>query len=173
MEPLSKKLRVLDFFAGIGAFDAALDRLGVDYELVDAVEIDPYAMKAFNAIHGTDFACQDITKWDKDVGHIDIMWGSFPCQDISNAGKRAGIVKGQTRSGLMYEMMRVIEKVKPRVVFAENVQGLLSKRFRPQLEEYLTFLGELGYTVTMDLLNSKNFCIPQNRSRVFIVGVRE
>lgn len=165
------KLRVLDFFSGIGAFDSALDRLGVDYELVDAVDIDKYAVASFNAVHGTNFEPQDITKWDKDVGHIDIMWGSFPCQDVSTAGKQAGIVKNGTRSGLMYELMRIIETVRPKVVFTENVKGLLNKKFRPQLEEYLTFLGGQGYNVTMDLLNSKDFLIPQNRSRVFIVGV--
>lgn len=171
MNQKNKKLRVLDFFSGIGAFDCALDRLGIGYELVDAVDIDKYAVQSFNAIHGTSFEPQDITKWDKDVGEIDIMWGSFPCQDVSAAGKQAGIVKNGTRSGLMYELMRVIGTVKPKVVFTENVKGLLNKKFRPQLEEYLAFLGENGYTVTMDLLNSKDFGVPQNRSRVFIVGV--
>ena len=170
---MAQKIRVLDFFSGIGAFDSALDRLGIDYELVDAVDIDKYAVQSFNAVHGTNFEPQDITKWDKDVGQIDIMWGSFPCQSVSNAGRREGIIKGVTRSGLMYEFMRVIELVKPQVVFTENVQGLLNKKFRSQLEEYLTFLGEQGYNVTMDLLNSKDFLIPQNRSRVFIVGVKD
>ena len=157
---------------GIGACSKALDRLGIEHEIVDAVEIDKYAVASFNAIHGTNFEPQDITTWNKDI-ECDLICGGFPCQDISLAGKQAGIIEGVTRSGLMYEMMRIIQKVKPKYVITENVANILSKKHVPQLEEYLIFLSKNGYKVTMDVLNAKDFEIPQNRDRIFIVGVRD
>lgn len=164
-------MKVLELFAGIGACSKALERLGIEHEIVDAVEIDKYAIASFNAIHGTNFEPQDITKWDKDIA-VDLICGGFPCQDISLAGLQKGIIKGETRSGLMYEMMRIIKKVKPRYVVTENVKNLLSDKFRPQLEEYLCFLNDNGYDVTMDCLNSKDYSIPQNRERIFIIGIK-
>lgn len=166
------KLKVLELFAGIGACSKALERLGIDHEIVDAVEIDKYAIASFNAIHGTNFEPQDITKWDKDI-ECDLIVGGFPCQDVSVAGKGAGIVKGKTRSGLMYEMMRIIAKLKPKYVIAENVKNILSYKHRAQLEEFLRFLSDQGYAVTMDMLNAKDFSTPQNRERVFMIGVRD
>lgn len=171
-----KTLKVLELFGGIGACSKALERLGINYEIADYVEIDKYAVKSFNAIHGTNFEPQDICKWDKDI-EVDLLLGGFPCQDISLAGQQKGIIKGETRSGLMYEMMRIIKKVKPRYVIAENVKNLLSKKFRPQLEEYLCFLNDNGYKVTMDLLNACEVGypnpVPQHRERLFIIGVKD
>lgn len=165
-------LKVLELFAGIGACSKALTNLGIEHEIVDAVEIDKYAVASFNAIHGTNFEPQDITKWDKDID-VDLVIGGFPCQDISIAGKQAGIAKGETRSGLMYEMMRIIAKLKPKYVIAENVKNILSHKHRPQLEEFLIFLSDQGYAVTMDMLNAKDYSVPQNRERVFVIGVRD
>lgn len=167
-----QKLRVMECFAGIGACSKALERLNIPHEIVDAVEIDKYAIQSFNAIHGTNFEPQDICKWDKDI-EVDLICGGFPCQDISLAGQQKGIIKGETRSGLMYEMMRIIHKLKPKYVIAENVKNILSDRFRPQLEEYLCFLNDNGYKVTMDILNSKEYGIPQSRERIFIIGVKD
>lgn len=165
-------MKILELFGGIGACSKALKNLGIDYKIVDYVEIDKYAVKSFNAIYGTDFKPQDICEWDKDI-EVDLILGGFPCQDISLAGLQKGIVKGETRSGLMYEMMRIIQKIKPKYVIAENVKNLLSNKFRPQLEEYLCFLNDNGYKVTMDCLNTKDYGIPQNRERVFIIGVKD
>lgn len=167
-----EKLKLLELFGGIGACSKALERLGIDYEIVDYVEIDKYAVKSFNAIHNTNFKPQDIKEWDKDI-KVDLICGGFPCQDISLAGKQKGIIKGETRSGLMYEMMRIIHKLKPKYVIAENVKNILSDKFRPQLEEYLCFLNDNGYRVTMDILNAKDFNIPQSRERIFIIGVKD
>lgn len=167
-----QKLRVLELFAGIGACSKALERLNIPHEIVDAVEIDKYAIKSFNAIHGTNFEPQDICDWNKDI-KVDLICGGFPCQDISLAGQQKGIIKGETRSGLMYEMMRIIHKLKPKYVIAENVKNILSERFRPQLEEYLCFLNDNGYKVTMDILNAEDYGIPQNRERIFIIGVKD
>lgn len=171
-----EKLKVLELFAGIGACSKALERLNIPHEIVDAVEIDKYAIQSFNAIHGTNFEPQDICKWDKDI-EVDLILGGFPCQSISLAGKQEGIIKGVTRSGLMYEMMRIIEKLKPKYVIAENVKNILADKHRPQLEEYLQFLSNNGYKVTMDILNACEIGyptpIPQHRERIYIIGVRE
>lgn len=165
-------LKLLELFGGIGACTKALKRLGIDYEIADYVEIDKYAVKSYNAINGTNFEPQDITKWDKDI-EVDLICGGFPCQDISLAGQQKGIIKGETRSGLMYEMMRIIHKLKPKYVITENVRNLLADKFRPQLEEYLCFLNDNGYAITMDILNAKDYGICQNRERIFIIGVKD
>ena len=81
------KIKVLELFAGIGAVSKALERLNIDFEIVDAVEIDKYAIKSFNAVHGTNFESQDITKWDKNI-EVDLISHGSPCQDFSLAGKQ-------------------------------------------------------------------------------------
>ena len=167
----NKKIRVIECFGGIGACTKALKRIGLDVEIVDYIELDKYAVNSFNAINNTLFPVQDITKWDKDYKDIDLICGGFPCQDVSIAGKQAGIVKGKTRSGLMYELMRIITKIKPRYVIAENVKNILSHKHISQLEEFLCFLSSNGYSVTMDVLNAKDYGIPQNSERIFILGV--
>lgn len=165
-------LRVLELFAGIGACSKALTNLGIEHEIVDAVEIDKYAIKSFNAIHGTNFEPQDITKWDKDIKADLIMHGS-PCQDFSVAGLNKGGDKGSgTRSSLMYETLRIVEKVKPKYVIWENVKNLLSKKHRHNFDAYLEAMGKLGYHSQYQVLNAKDFGVPQNRERVFTVSIR-
>lgn len=164
-------MKVLELFAGIGACSKALTNLGVEHEIVDAVEIDKFAMKAFNAIHGTNFEPQDITKWDKDIECDLIMHGS-PCQDFSVAGKQAGGDKGSgTRSSLMYETLRIVSKLKPRYVIWENVKNLLSKKHRHNFDAYLEAMERLGYKNYYQVLNAKDYGIPQNRERVFTVSI--
>lgn len=167
-----EKLKVLELFAGIGACSKALKNLGIPIEIVDAVEINNKAIISYNAIHNTNFEVQDITKWDKDID-VDLICGGFPCQDISSAGKQKGIIKGETRSGLMYEMMRIIEKLKPKYVITENVKALLTPKFEPQFNEYINFLKSLGYSVSYKLTNASYYGIPQERERVIIVAIRD
>ena len=165
-------LRVLELFAGIGACSKALTNLGIEHEIVDAVEIDKYAVKSFNAIHGTNFEPQDITKWDKDIECDLIMHGS-PCQDFSVAGKNAGGDKDSgTRSSLMYETLRIVEKLKPKYVIWENVKNLLSAKHRHNFDAYLEAMERLGYHSQYQVLNAKDYGIPQNRERVFTVSIR-
>ena len=164
-------LKVLELFAGIGACSKALENLKIPHEIVDAVEIDKYAIAAFNAIHGTDFEPQDITKWDKDIECDLIMHGS-PCQDFSLAGKQAGGDKNSgTRSSLMYETIRIVGKLKPKYVIWENVKNLLSKKHQHNFYAYLESMGKLGYTNYYQVLNAKDYGIPQNRDRVFTVSI--
>lgn len=164
-------LRVLELFAGIGACSKALTNLGIEHEIVDAVEIDKYAIKSFNAIHGTNFEPQDITTWDKDIECDLIMHGS-PCQDFSVAGKQAGGDKDSgTRSSLMYETLRIVEKVKPKVVIWENVKNLLSKKHRHNFDAYIGAMCDMGYNSCWQVLNAKDYGVPQNRERVFTVSL--
>ena len=167
------KLKVLELFAGIGACSKALERLGIEHEIIDAVEIDKYAMNSFNVIHGTNFETQDITQWDKDI-EVDLIMHGSPCQDFSLAGKQAGGDEGSgTRSSLMYETIRIVEKLKPKYVIWENVKNLLSKNHRHNFDAYLQTMENLGYTNYYEVLNAKDYGIPQNRERIFTVSIRK
>lgn len=164
-------LKVLELFAGIGAASKALENLGIEHEIVDAVEIDKYAIKAFNAIHGTNFEPQDIIKWDKDV-EVDLIIHGSPCQDYSIAGLQAGGDKGSgTRSSLMYESIRIIEKLRPKYVIWENVKNLLSKKHRHNFDAYLETMEKLGYKNYYQVLDAQNYGVPQHRERVFTVSI--
>ena len=166
------KLKVLECFGGIGACSKALERLGIDYEIADYVEIDKYAVKSFNAIHNTSFEPQDICKWDKDV-EVDLIMHGSPCQDFSLAGKQAGGDKDSgTRSSLMYETIRIVEKLKPKYVIWENVKNLLSKKHRHNFDAYLETMESLGYTNYYQVLNAKDYGVPQERERVFTISIR-
>lgn len=165
-------LRVLELFAGIGACSKALERLGIEHEIVDAVEIDKFAIKSFNAIHGTNFEPQDITEWDKDID-IDLITHGSPCQDFSIAGRQAGGDEGSgTRSSLMYETIRIVEKLKPKYVIWENVKNLLSAKHKPNFDTYQKAMEDLGYKNFYQVLNAKDYGVPQNRERVFTVSIR-
>lgn len=166
------KLKVLELFAGLGACSKALERLNIPHEIVDAVEIDKYAIQSFNAIHKTDFEPQDITTWDKNI-NVDLIMHGSPCQDFSLAGKQAGGDEGSgTRSSLMYETIRIVEKLKPKYVLWENVKNLLSKKHRHNFDAYLETLERLGYKNYYQVLNAKDYGIPQSRERVFTISIR-
>ena len=164
-------IKLLELFGGIGACTKALKRLGIDVNIVDYVEIDKYAVKSYNAINGTNFEPQDIRDWDKDI-EVDLIMHGSPCQDFSLAGKQAGGDKDSgTRSSLMYETIRIIEKLKPKYVVWENVKNLLSKKHIHNFNNYLKALEYLGYQNYYQVLNAKNYGIPQNRERVFVVSI--
>ena len=170
---ISTKLKVLELFGGIGACTAVLKRLGIDFEVADYVEIDKYAVASYNAINKTNFEPQDITKWDKDI-EVDLIMSGSPCQDFSLAGLGKGGDKGSgTRSSLMYENIRIIEKLKPKYVIWENVKNLLSKKHIHNFNAYLEAMEELGYYSYYQVLNAKDYGIPQNRERVFTISIRK
>ncbi len=164
-------LEVLELFGGIGACSKALERVGIPYHIADYVEIDKYAVASFNAMHGTNFEPQDICTWDKDI-KVDLIMHGSPCQDFSLAGKQAGGDEGSgTRSSLMYETIRIVEKLKPKYVIWENVKNLLSKKHRHNFDAYLETMEQLGYTNYYQVLNAKDYGIPQNRERVFTISI--
>ncbi len=166
-----KKLRVLELFAGIGACSKALERMCIEHEIADAVEIDKFAIKSFNAIHNANFEPQDICEWDKDI-EVDLIMHGSPCQSISLAGLQHGADKGSgTRSSLMWETVRIVEKLKPKYVIWENVKNLLSKKHIHNFNAYLETMSELGYTNYYQVLNAKDYGIPQNRERVFTISI--
>ena len=165
------KLKVLELFGGIGACSKALERIGIEEEIVDYVEIDKYAVKSFNAIFGTNFEPQDICEWDKDI-EVDLIMHGSPCQDFSTAGQQAGGDKDSgTRSSLMWETIRIVKKLKPKYVIWENVKNLLSKKHKHNFDKYLETMEELGYKNYYQVLNAKDYGIPQNRERVFTISI--
>lgn len=173
-------MKVLSLFSGIGAFEKALSNLDIPYELVGYCEIDKYASKSYSAIHGVPESLNlgDITKIDekKLPKDIDLITYGFPCQDISLAGKQKGLFNEdgtQTRSGLFFDALRIIEETKPCVAIAENVKNLTSKKFALQFKIVLDSLKAAGYNNYFQVLNAKDYGIPQNRERVFIVSIRK
>ena len=173
-------LRYLSLFSGIGAFEKALTNLGVKYEVVNYCEIDKYASKSYSAIHGIPESKNlwDITKINvfNLPTNIDLLTYRFPCQDISLAGKQKGMFNEDgslTRSGLFFKALDVIEYVKPKIAIAENVKALTSKKFSEQFKIVLDSLEKAGYHNYWKVLNAKDYGIPQNRERVFIVSIRK
>lgn len=173
-------MKFLSLFSGIGAPEAALKRMGVNYELVGFSEIDKYAARSYCAIHDVDKSLNlgDITKIDetKLPNDIDLITYGFPCQDISNAGKQKGLFDEngeKTRSGLFFDALRIIQATQPKVVIAENVKALTSKKFKNEFELILSSLEAAGYANYWKVLNAVDFGIPQKRERVFIVSIRK
>ena len=166
------KIRVFESFSGYGSQSMALRNIGVDYEVVGISEIDKYAIKAYEATHGDVNNLGDISKIKvEDVPEHDLFTYSFCCQDVSVAGKQKGIKRGETRSGLLYECERIIEHCKPKYLLLENVKNLVGKKFKPQFDEWLKYLEDLGYTNYWQVLNAKDYGVPQNRERVFVVSI--
>lgn len=166
------KFKVLELFGGIGACSKAFDKLKIEYDIVDYVEIDKYAVKSFNAIHNTNFEPQDICNWNKKL-NVDLIMHGSPCQDFSLSGKQSGGDEGSgTRSSLMYETLRIVSDLKPKYVIWENVKNLLSKKHRHNFENYIKTMETLGYKNYYQVLNAKDYGIPQNRERVFTISIR-
>ena len=168
-------LRLIELFAGIGSQTQALTNIGVPHTVVGISEIDKYAIQSYKAMHGEVTNFGDIREI-KSLPDADLWTYSFPCQDISVAGKGAGIKEG-TRSGLLFEVERLLitasEKGNlPKYLLLENVKNLVSKKFKADFDRWLYFLSSLGYTNYWQILNAKDFGIPQNRERVFCVSIR-
>lgn len=165
-------MKFLDLFAGIGGFRMGLESAG--HECVGFCEIDKFARKSYKAIYDTkgEIELHDITKVTdeeiRNIGHVDVICGGFPCQAFSIAGNRRGFE--DTRGTLFFEIARFASILKPKYLFLENVKGLLNHDKGNTFEVILSALDGLGYDVEWQVLNSKDFGVPQNRERVFIVG---
>lgn len=163
------KFTFIDLFAGIGGFHQAAKELGG--ECVFASEIDKHACKTYEANHGIK-PHGDITKIDaKDIPHHDILFAGFPCQSFSVAGKRLGFE--DTRGTLFFEIVRILKEKQPKMFLLENVKGLKSHDNGKTLAIILDTLKSLDYNVHCNILNTKDYGIPQNRERIFFVGFKE
>lgn len=168
-------LRVFSAFSGYDSQCMALDRLGIDYELVGWSEIDKYAIQAHNAVYPQygERNFGDISKieWGN-VPDFDLFTYSFPCQDISSAGKQGGLEEGSgTRSSLLWECGKAIEAKRPKYLLMENVKALTQKKFLPYLHKWMACLEGMGYSNYAKVLNAKDYGVPQNRERVFMVSI--
>lgn len=166
----SKPIRLFEAFSGIGCQAMALKRITNKYELVGFSEIDKYAIQSYTAIHGEVKNYGDITKMAT-IPECDIFIWSFTCTDLSKAGKQKGLTN--TRSGLVYEVLRLLKSTdkKPKVLIMENVIDLVQVKFVKPFNEIQAELEQLGYTNYNEVLNAKDYGIPQNRERVFMVSI--
>lgn len=182
---INKPIRLIELFAGIGSQAKALTRIGANFEHYKVVEFDKYAIASYNAIHNTNFPTLDITKIkaeDLEIVDVDkyeyIMTYSFPCQDLSLAGVGKGMTKGEsTRSGLLWEVERILDECLdlngnlPQCLLMENVPMIHSKKHVKDFKLWIQKLESLGYKNYIHDLNAKNYGIPQNRDRCFMVSV--
>lgn len=175
---IKKPIRLIELFAGIGAQAMALRDIGADFERYRVVEFDKFAIASYNAIHGTDFPTIDIRDFHgDDLGIVDtdkycyILFYSFPCTDLSVAGKMAGMGKG-TRSGLLWEVERLLNETKtlPQILIMENVRQVHGAGNKEHWEAWLRFLREKGYKTAWADLNATDYGVPQNRVRTFAVS---
>lgn len=173
---MESKLRIVELFAGIGAQAMALEQLGIPYEST-VCEIDRNAYASYCAIHGDTPNLGDITK----VEHLpdcDLMTYSFPCQDLSVAGKRRGMSEGSgTRSSLLWEVSRLLmdaieREREPEYLLMENVDAILFKANISDFERWVSMLSDMGYTSSYAVMNAKDYGVPQSRSRCFMVSRR-
>ena len=179
---ITKPIRLIELFAGYGSQAMALKRIGAKFEHYRVVEFDKYAIASYNAVHGTNFPTMDITKVHADdLNIVDadkycyMMTYSFPCTDLSVAGKQMGMSKGSgTRSGLLWEVERILTEIRdgngelPQILFMENVPQVHGKKNINDFEKWLGFLESLGYTNYWQDLNAKNYGVAQNRNRCFM-----
>ena len=172
MKEIKNHMKFLDLFAGIGGFRLGMESAG--HECIGFCEIDKFARASYKAIHDTkgEIELHDITAVSDEsirrIGRVDIICGGFPCQAFSIAGNRRGFE--DTRGTLFFEIARFASILRPKYLFLENVKGLLNHDGGATFETILGALDELGYNVEWEVLNSKDFGVPQNRERVFIIG---
>jgi len=161
--------KAIDLFAGIGGIRSGFERIFKDkIEFVFASEIDKYACETYYANYG-EMPYGDITKIDeKQIPSFDILLGGFPCQAFSIAGKRKGFE--DTRGTLFFEIARIVKHHKPKIVFLENVKGFKNHDKGTTFQIVKETLENLGYKVFTQILNAKDFGVPQNRERIYIIG---
>lgn len=178
---IKKPIRLVELFGGVGSQAMALRDLGANFTHYRLVEYDKYPVASYNAIHGTSFEPMDITKvTGEDLGIVDtdkyeyIMTYSFPCQDLSVAGKMKGMTKGTgTRSGLLWEVERLLNEVEnlPQILLMENVKQVIGKGNKDDFVLWCQFLESKGYTNHWKVLNAKDYGVAQNRERCFMVSI--
>ena len=179
---ITNPIRLIELFAGYGSQAMALERIGAKFEHYRVVEFDKYAIASYNAVHETNFPTMDITKVHaEDLNICDteaftyLLTYSFPCTDLSVAGKQAGMKKGSgTRSGLLWEVERILKEIRddggelPQILFMENVPQVHADANMVDFQNWIDFLTSLGYVSYWQDLNAKNYGVAQNRERCFM-----
>lgn len=173
-----EKIKVLSLFSGIGAFEKAISNLRIEADLIGFSEIDKYAVKSYCKIHNIseNKNLGDITKIEikKLPRFIDLITHGSPCQDFSIAGKQAGAEKGSgTRSSLMWNTIDIVKWCLPKYVIWENVKNLLSKKHKHNFDSYIEIMDQLGYNNYFQVLNAKDYGVPQNRERIYTISIRK
>lgn len=175
---MTAKYKSIDLFAGIGGIRMGFDKaFGDEIETVFASEWDPYAQQTYKANFDTPAEINgDITKIDeKDVPDFDICLAGFPCQAFSIAGRKQGFdddYKGMSRGTLFFDVVRICDLHRPKVIFCENVKGLTIHDKGRTFDVIINTLKNMGYTPLYKVLNSKDYGVPQNRERIYIVAFR-
>lgn len=167
-------IKILSLFSGIGAYEKALKKLKIEFEIINFCELNKQASFCYSKIHNIDESKNIVDVESikvKELEDFDLLTFSPPCQDISTIGKHAGVGTG-TRTGLMWKVVDIIKIKKPKFLLMENVSNLNGK-YKPVFEEYLKTLNDVGYDCYFDVLNAKDYGIPQNRKRLFMVGIRK
>lgn len=178
---ITKPIRLIELFAGYGSQAMALKRIGAKFEHYKVIEIDKFAVASYNIVHGTDFKPTDITKVHaKDLEIVDkdkycyLMTYSFPCTDLSIAGKQKGMAEGSnTRSSLLWEVKRILQEMdeKPQILFMENVTQVHNQQNIADFNKWLLFLESIGYKNYYQDLNAKDYGVPQNRLRCYMFSL--
>lgn len=176
-------LKVVTLCSGYDSQCMALDRIkelqpDFDYDLVAWSEIDKYAIQAHDAVYPQwkDRNLGDMTKidWEAFESDIDLLFYSTPCQDFSNAGKQAGAIEGSgTRSSILWYTRNAVIAKKPRICIMENVKAVVSDKFKYLFRKWEQELASYGYYNYCKVLNAKDYGIPQNRERIFLVSIRD
>lgn len=181
---IDKPIRLIELFAGYGSQAMSLRNLGADFEHYRVVEFDKFAVLSYNAIHGTSFPTIDVRDVTAEsLGIVNkesytyLLTYSFPCTDISVAGRQAGFEEGSgTRSSLLWEVKRILTELKqidglPQILLMENVTAIHSKSNAPHFAKWLNFLEEIGYTSFTQDMNASDYGVAQNRDRTFVVSI--
>lgn len=179
---VNNKIRLIELFAGYGSQAMALRNIGADFEHYRVVEFDKYAIASYNAIHGTDFPTIDICDVKgEDLGIVDkqnftyLLTYSFPCTDISIAGRQAGMSEdSETRSSLLWQVRRILTECKdnlPQILLMENVPAIHNNQNKGDFRKWLDFLESLGYSSYSQDLNAWDFNLAQSRERTFVVSL--
>lgn len=164
-------IKLFSAFSGIGAFEKALTNLNIDYKIVGFSEVDKYAIESYTVLHNIDKSLNygDITKIDiKSLPDFDLFTWGFPCQDLSVIGSQKGF--NGKKSVLFFNGYEILKHKKPKISIIENVSNLLSKKFSKELNTIMKLLNDIGYKSQILKMNAKEYGIPQNRDRVFIVS---
>lgn len=186
-----KTINLVELCAGYGSQALAFKKLGIPYEIVAWCEFDPESKRpldqqpaviAHDLLHPEakgknlgDMTKADWAKWQSENPEVqvDLLTYSTPCQSISQAGLQHGIAEGSgTRSSILWDTAKAIETLQPKYLLQENVKALVSKKFMPDFQKWCKVVEDLGYTNYWKVMNSKEYGVPQNRERVFMLSVR-